>query len=55
MAPSSKPPLSAAKPAVYALAAFLAAWQIDDFSFEARSVLGALTACLLGYSSPKKK
>jgi len=43
------------KPAIYALASFLAAWQIDDFSFEARSILGALTACVLGYASPKKK
>jgi hypothetical protein len=43
------------RPAIYALAAFLAAWQIDDFSFEARSILGALTACVLGYASPKKK
>lgn len=55
MVRSSKPLSSAAKPAIYALAAFLAAWQIDDFSFEARSVLGALTACVLGYASPKKK
>ena len=44
-----------AKPYIYALASFLAAWQIDDFSFEARSILGALTACVLGYASPKKK
>lgn len=44
-----------AKPFIYAAASFLAAWQIDDFSFEARSILGALTACVLGYASPKKK
>jgi hypothetical protein len=46
---------SKAKPYVYALASFLAAWQIDDFSFEARSILGALTACVLGYASPRRK
>jgi hypothetical protein len=45
---------SAGKPGLYALGAFLAAWQIDEFSFEARSILGALTACVLGYASPKK-
>jgi len=55
MATSSKRLSSVAKPYVYALASFLAAWQIDDFSFEARSILGALTACVLGYASPKKK
>ena len=55
MARSSKRLSSVAKPAIYALAAFLAAWQIDDFSFEVRSILGALTACVLGYASPKKK
>lgn len=55
MAPTSKSLSSAARPFFYALGAFLAAWQIDNFSFEARSVLGALTACILGYSSPKKK
>jgi hypothetical protein len=55
MARSSKHLSSAARPALYALGAFLAAWQIDDFSFEARSILGALTACVLGYASPKKK
>ncbi len=55
MAPSSKPLSSVVKPYIYALASFLAAWQIDDFSFEARSILGALTACVLGYASPKKK
>jgi hypothetical protein len=43
------------RPALYALGAFLAAWQIDEFSFEARSILGALTACVLGYASPRKK
>jgi hypothetical protein len=55
MARFSKSLSSAVKPAIYALAAFLAAWQIDDFSFESRSILGALTACILGYASPKKK
>ena len=55
MAHSSKHPLSGAKPGLYALAAFLAAWQATDFSFDARAVLGALTACVLGYASPKKK
>lgn len=55
MTPSLKRQSSAAKPALYALAAFLAAWQIDEFSLEARSILGALTACVLGYASPKKK
>ena len=55
MAASSKHLSSAAKPALYALAAFLAAWQATEFSFDARAVLGALTACVLGYASPKKK
>lgn len=55
MAASSKSLASAARPFLYALGSFLAAWQIDNFSFEARSILGALTACVLGYSSPKKK
>lgn len=55
MAPSSKRLSSVAKPALYALGAFLAAWQIDNFSFDVRSILGALTACVLGYASPKKK
>lgn len=54
MAHSSKPLSSAVKPYLYALGAFLAAWQIDDFSLDARSVLGAITACVLGYASPKK-
>jgi hypothetical protein len=55
MARSLKLQSSAVKSGIYALAAFLAAWQIDDFSFETRSILGALTACVLGYASPKKK
>lgn len=55
MAASSKHLSSAAKPFLYALGAFLAAWQATDFSFDARAVLGALTACVLGYASPKKK
>ena len=55
MAASSKHLSSAAKPALYALGAFLAAWQATEFSFDARAVLGALTACVLGYASPKKK
>lgn len=55
MAASSKHLSSAAKPFIYALGAFLAAWQATDFSFDARAVLGALTACVLGYASPKKK
>ena len=55
MAKSSSSLSLKAKPLIYAAASFLAAWQIDDFSFEARSILGALTACVLGYASPKKK
>ena len=55
MAASSKHLSSAAKPFIYALGAFLAAWQATDFSYDARAVLGALTACVLGYASPKKK
>lgn len=55
MAASSKHLSLAAKPALYALGAFLAAWQATEFSFDARAVLGALTACVLGYASPKKK
>jgi hypothetical protein len=55
MANPSKSLSLKARPLIYAAASFLAAWQIDDFSFEARSILGALTACVLGYASPKKK
>jgi len=39
---------SKAKPYIYALASFLAAWQIDDFSFEARSA-----PVIIRYLNPK--
>lgn len=42
------------KQALYALGAFLAAWQGADFSLDYRAVLGAITAALIGGASPKK-
>jgi hypothetical protein len=41
------------KPYLFAIGAFLAAWQIDSFSLEFPSIMGALTCAVLGYGSPK--
>lgn len=42
------------KPYLFALGAFLAAWQIDNFDMSPRSILGAVTAALLGALNPTK-
>lgn len=42
------------KPLIFAVTAFLAAWQATDFDADYRAVLGAITCALLGYGSPKK-
>lgn len=42
------------KAPLFALAAFLAAWQATNFDVDYRAVLGALTCAVLGYASPKK-
>lgn len=42
------------KPYLYALLAFLAAWQGTEFALDYRAVLGSIVAAGLGYSSPKK-
>ena len=42
------------KASVFALTAFLAAWQATNFDTDYRAILGALTCALLGYGSPKK-
>lgn len=39
---------------VFAVGAFMAAWQGADFSLDYRAILGALTAALIGGASPKK-
>lgn len=41
------------KPAVYAILAFMAAWQATDFSIEYRAVMGAVAAALFGFLNPK--
>lgn len=41
------------KPYLFAFGSFLAAWQIDDFSLDFKSVMGAITCAVLGYGSPK--
>ena len=41
------------KPYLFAAGAFLAAWQIDDFSLDFQSIMGAVTCAVLGYGSPK--
>lgn len=40
------------KAALFAVGAFLAAWQATDFSLDYRAVLGALTAATLGAMNP---
>ena len=42
------------KQLLFAVGAFLAAWQIADFSLDYRAVLGAVTAAILGGSNPNK-
>ena len=42
------------KPYLFALGAFLAAWQGMNFDLEPRAVLGALTAALLSALNPTK-
>lgn len=45
---------STLKPYLYALLAFLAAWQGTEFALDYRAVLGSIVAAGLGYASPKK-
>lgn len=40
---------------LFALLAFLAAWQATDFDLDYRSILGAVVAAVLGYADPKDK
>ena len=42
------------RPYLFALGAFLAAWQGADFSLDYRAVLGAVTAAILGGVNPRK-
>ena len=42
------------KQALFAVGAFLAAWQATDFSLDYRAILGALTAATLGAMNPDK-
>lgn len=42
------------KAGLFALGAFLAAWQATNFDFDHRAILGAITCAVLGYVSPKK-
>ena len=39
---------------LFAVGAFLAAWQGADFDLDYRAVLGALTAALIGAANPNK-
>jgi hypothetical protein len=43
------------KPAAFAVAAFLAAWQATSFALDYRSVLGAVVAAGFGAASPTIK
>ena len=43
------------KAALYGLGAFLAAWQGAQFDLDYRAILGAVTAAILGASSPGKR
>lgn len=43
-----------AKQALFAVGAFLAAWQGADFALDYRAVLGAFTAAVLGAANPGK-
>lgn len=42
------------KPYLFALGAFMAAWQIADFDLGYRTILGALTTAILAAMNPKK-
>ena len=42
------------KQGLFAVGAFLAAWQATDFALDYRAVLGALTAATLGAMNPAK-
>lgn len=42
------------KQILFALGAFLAAWQGANFDLDYRAILGAATAAVIGASSPKK-
>lgn len=42
------------KPILFAVGAFLAAWQGADFALDYRAVLGAITAAILGAANPGK-
>lgn len=42
------------KKLLFAVGAFMAAWQGADFSLDYRAVLGALTAALIGAANPTK-
>lgn len=42
------------KAGLFALGAFLAAWQGTNFDVDHRAILGAITCAVLGYVSPKK-
>jgi hypothetical protein len=39
---------------LYALGAFMAAWQATNFSLDYRAILGAITCAFIGGASPKK-
>lgn len=41
------------KQIVFAVGAFMAAWQGADFSLDYRAVLGAITAAIIGAANPK--
>lgn len=43
------------KPAAFAVAAFLAAWQATSFAADYRSILGAVVAAVFGAASPTTK
>jgi len=43
------------KRVLFALGAFMAAWQGANFDMDYRAILGALTAALLGAASPAGK
>ena len=42
------------KASLFALGAFLVAWQAANFDLDYRAILGAITCAVLGYVSPKK-
>ena len=42
------------QPYLYALIAFLAAWQGSNFSLDYRAMLGAVVAAAMGAKTPKK-